>query len=84
MICSLLLGLRRFFSSLIQYAVGSIILMADHAVTWPLPTHKTTQTQNKHKQTSTPRVGFEPTNPAFERQVVTSLDCDLLISVLKE
>jgi hypothetical protein len=26
-----------------------------------------TQTQNKHKETSMPRVGFEPTFPAFER-----------------
>jgi hypothetical protein len=25
-----------------------------------------TQTQNKHKQTSIPRVGFEPTIPLFE------------------
>jgi hypothetical protein len=26
-----------------------------------------TQTQNKHKQTNMPRVGFEPTIPSFER-----------------
>jgi hypothetical protein len=26
-----------------------------------------TQTQNKHRQTSMPREGFEPTIPAFER-----------------
>jgi hypothetical protein len=34
-----------------------------------------TQTQNKHKQTSMPRVGFEPTIPAFERaKTVHALD----------
>jgi hypothetical protein len=35
-----------------------------------------TQTQNKHKQTFMPRVGFEPTIPAFERaKTVHALDC---------
>jgi hypothetical protein len=29
--------------------------------------HRTTQTQNKRRQTSMPWVGFEPTIPAFER-----------------
>jgi hypothetical protein len=34
-----------------------------------------TQTQNKHKQTSMPRVVFEPTIPAFERaKTVHALD----------
>jgi hypothetical protein len=33
----------------------------------PLPTHRTTQTQNKSSQTSMPRVGFEPTISVFER-----------------
>jgi hypothetical protein len=33
----------------------------------PLQGRYLTQTQNKHKQTSMPRVGFEPTIPAFER-----------------
>jgi hypothetical protein len=33
----------------------------------PLPTHRTTQTQNKSTQTSIPQVGFEPTVPMFER-----------------
>jgi hypothetical protein len=33
----------------------------------PLPTHRTTQIQNKQTQTSMPRVGFEPTIPVFER-----------------
>jgi hypothetical protein len=34
-----------------------------------------TQTQNEHKQTSMPRVGFETTTPAFERaKTVHALD----------
>jgi hypothetical protein len=41
--------------------------MGDQPVARPLPTHRTTQIQNKRKQTSMPRVGFEPTIPAFER-----------------
>jgi hypothetical protein len=28
---------------------------------------RATQTQNKHRQTSVPRVGFEDTTPVFER-----------------
>jgi hypothetical protein len=40
-----------------------------------LPTHRTAKTQNKHTQTSMPRVGFEPTIPAFERaKTVHALD----------
>jgi hypothetical protein len=36
-----------------------------------------TQTQNKHKQTSMPRVGFETTIPVFERaKKFHVLDCD--------
>jgi hypothetical protein len=40
--------------------------MGDQPVTRPLPTHETTQTQNKPTQTSMPRVGYEPTIPLFE------------------
>jgi hypothetical protein len=44
-------------------------------VTRPLPIHRTTQTQNKRTQTSTPRVGREPTIPVFERaKTVHALD----------
>jgi hypothetical protein len=32
-----------------------------------LPTHRATQTQNKRRQTSMPRVGFESMTPVFER-----------------
>jgi hypothetical protein len=49
--------------------------MGDQPVIRPLPTHRTTQTQNKHTQTSMPGVGFEPTIPAFERaKIVHALD----------
>jgi hypothetical protein len=39
----------------------------DQPVARPLPTHRTTQTQNKRTQTPMPQVGFEPTIPVFER-----------------
>jgi hypothetical protein len=39
----------------------------DQLVARPLPTHGTTQTRNKRRQTSMPRVGFEPTIPVFKR-----------------
>jgi hypothetical protein len=40
----------------------------NQSVARPLPTHRTTQTQNKRTQTSMPRVGFEPTAPALENE----------------
>jgi hypothetical protein len=47
----------------------------DQPVARPLPTHRTTQTQNIHTQTSMPRVVFEPTIPVFERvKTVHALD----------
>jgi hypothetical protein len=46
--------------------VGGTPWKGDLPVARPLPTHKTTQTQNKSTQTSMPRVGFEPTIPVFE------------------
>jgi hypothetical protein len=42
-------------------------LEGDQPVARPLPTHKTTQIQNKSTQTSMLLVGFEPTMPVFER-----------------
>jgi hypothetical protein len=47
--------------------LGRIPWTGDQPVARPLPTHKTTQTQNKRTHTSMPRVGFEPTTPAFEQ-----------------
>jgi hypothetical protein len=41
----------------------------------PLPTYRTTQTQNKHTETSMRRVGFKPITPEFERaKKVSALD----------
>jgi hypothetical protein len=43
----LLLNLGRFFSFLIPYTVGRTSWTGDQPVERPLPTHRTTQTQNK-------------------------------------
>jgi hypothetical protein len=56
------------FSFAILYTVGRTPCTEDLSVARPLPTHRTTQTQNKLTQTSMPRVGFEPTTTSvFER-----------------
>jgi hypothetical protein len=62
-----LMDLGRFFSFLIPYTVNRTPWTGNQPVTRPLPTHRTTQTQNKRTQTSVPRVGFEPMIPVFER-----------------
>jgi hypothetical protein len=62
-----LLSLGLIFSFLNLYTVGRSPSTRDQRDVRPLPTHKTTQTQNKSTETSMPRVGFEPTIPAFER-----------------
>jgi hypothetical protein len=63
------------FNFLILYTVGSTPWKGDQPVTRPLPTHRTTQTQNKRTQTSMPRVGFELTVPVSERaKAVHALD----------
>jgi hypothetical protein len=49
------------------YTVGMAPWTGNQPVARPLPTHRTTQTQNKRTQTSMLRVGFEPTIPVFER-----------------
>jgi hypothetical protein len=50
-------------------------LDGDQPVARPLPTHRTTQTQNKRIQTSKPQVAFEPMTPVFERaKTVHALD----------
>jgi hypothetical protein len=71
-----LLGLGPFFSFLILYTAGRTPWTGDQSVARSLPTHRTTQTQNKHTiQTSMPWVGFEPMIPAFERaKTVHALD----------
>jgi hypothetical protein len=62
-----LLGLGRFFSSMISYTVGSTPWTDEQPVARPLPAHRTVQTENKRRQTSMPQVGFEPTVPVSER-----------------
>jgi hypothetical protein len=57
------------------YTVGRTLWTGDQPVARLLPTHRTTQTQNKRTQTSMPGVGFEPTIPVFERaKTVYALD----------
>jgi hypothetical protein len=64
------------FSFLILCTVGWTPWTGDQPAAWPLPTHRTTQTQKKRTQTSMPQVGFELTIPAFERaKTVHALDC---------
>jgi hypothetical protein len=63
------------FQFLNLYTVGRTPWTRDQPVARPLPTHRTTQTQNKRTQTSMPRVGFEPTTSVFERaKTVHALD----------
>jgi hypothetical protein len=70
-----LLNVRRFFSFLILYTVGGIPWTGNQPVARPLPTHRTTQTQNKRTQRSMPWAGFETTIPLFKRaKAVHALD----------
>jgi hypothetical protein len=78
------LNLGRFFSFLILYTVGRTPWTGDQPVARPLPTQRTTQTQNKSTQTTMSRMGFEPTIPVFERantihaldRAATVIGCD--------
>jgi hypothetical protein len=59
------------FSFLILYTVCRTPWTRDQLVTRPLPI----RTQNKHRQTSMPWLGFEPMIPAFERaKTIHALD----------
>jgi hypothetical protein len=72
--CTALVDLGRFFSFLIFTASRSP-WTEDQPVERPLPTHRTTQTQNRCTQASMSRVGFEPTIPMFEgAKTVHALD----------
>jgi hypothetical protein len=71
----------QFFSFLILYTVGKTPWTGDQPVARPLPTHRTSQTQNKRTQTFMPGVGFEPTTPVFER-AKTVHDLDRLATVI--
>jgi hypothetical protein len=69
-----LVDLGSFFSCLI-YTVSRTSQMGDQPVARPLPTHRTTQTQNKCTQTSMPGVRFEPMIPVFKQaKTVHALD----------
>jgi hypothetical protein len=60
----------------LKYRIGMTRYTGHQPVARPLPAPKTAQTQNKHKQTSMPRLGFEPTTPAFEgAKSAHALDC---------
>jgi hypothetical protein len=77
------------FHFLNPYTVSRTPWAGDRPVARLLPTHRTTQTQNKRTQTSMPWVGFEPTIPAFERaKTVHGLrpcgHCDRQLSIYRE
>jgi hypothetical protein len=55
------------FQFLNLYTVDRTPWTVDPLVARPLPTSRTSQTQNKRSQTSMPRVRFKPTIPEFER-----------------
>jgi hypothetical protein len=57
------------------HTVGMTPWTGDQSVARPLPTHRTTQTQNKRTQTFMPRVGFENITPKFNQEkTVQALD----------
>jgi hypothetical protein len=60
-------GPRSLFSFFIYTQSVELLGQGDQPVARPLPTHRTTQTQNKCTPTSMSRVVFEPTTPVFER-----------------
>jgi hypothetical protein len=62
------------FQFLNLYTVSKAPWTGDQPVARPLPTHRTTQTQNERTQTSMPRVGFEPKIPVFGAKTVHALD----------
>jgi hypothetical protein len=68
-------GLWPLFQFLNLHRVGRTPWTGDEPIARPLPTHRTTQTQNKRTQTSMPRVGFEPRIPVLEwTKTVHALD----------
>jgi hypothetical protein len=71
-----LLDLGHFFSFLIFYTVGRTRWTGDQPIARPLPTYRTSQTQNKHTQTSMLQVGFEVMIPVFlQAKTVHALRC---------
>jgi hypothetical protein len=71
----------RFFRFLFLYTDCRTPWTGDQPVVRPLPTHRTTQTQNKRTQACMPREGFEPTTPVFERaKTVHALDREVTVN----
>jgi hypothetical protein len=68
-----LVDFGRFFQCHNPYTVGRTPWTGDEAIVRPLPTDRTTHTDNKGTQASMTRVGFEPTIPVFERATVIGL-----------
>jgi hypothetical protein len=63
------------FQFMIYTQTVGLLGTGDQPVTRPLPTPRTTQTQNRRTQTSMPRVGVEPPIPVLERaKTVHALD----------
>jgi hypothetical protein len=62
---ALLFGFGSLFSFLIVYTVGRTPWTGDQPIAKSQPTHRTTQRQNKHTQTSMAPLGFEPTTPSI-------------------
>jgi hypothetical protein len=60
-------GHWQLFQFLNLYTVDRTPSTGDQPAARPLPTHRTTQTQNKRTQTFMLRGGFEPTTPVLER-----------------
>jgi hypothetical protein len=70
-----LMGLGQFFGFLILYTDVRTPWTGGRPAARPLPTHRTTQTENKRTQTSMLLVGFEATIPVFKRaKTVHALD----------
>jgi hypothetical protein len=70
------MALQSFCWTSAVFSVNRTPWTGDQPVARPLPTRRTTQTQNKFTQTSTPWLGFEPMIPAFKRaRTVHGLDC---------
>jgi hypothetical protein len=67
-------GLRPLFRFFIFYTDDRIPWTGAQPIARPLPTRRTTQTQNKRIETSMPRMGFEPTIQCSSERRVHVLD----------
>jgi hypothetical protein len=76
-----IVGALPLFSFIILYIVGVISWTGDQPFARPVSKHSTTRTQDKHTETSMPRVGLKPTTPAFERaKIVHVLDLAAVVN----